>query len=119
MTNSTRFVVMPDGTCAPLHGCMIIDVPHSEDGECDDAEVWIAENADQGWCIEDSVPTKASSYYDLVTDLLLNYSDEQLMQTATIFVPGVDEYFPLCISMTDESCDVLDPNHVILTPCEG
>ncbi len=37
-SNVTRFMVLPDGTCAPLLGCMFIDVPN--DGGA--ADEWIA-----------------------------------------------------------------------------
>ena len=53
-------------------------------------------------------------------DMIKDFSEEQLKQTVTIYVSGVDEYYapvgdyPLVES--DESCDVLDPGskyHVI------
>lgn len=110
MSNVTRFMVLPDGTCAPLEGCMIIDVPNDVDA----ADEWIADNADFGYCLHKSVD-RCGSYYELVNDLLMDYTDEQLMQTATVFVPGVDEYYPAQLAITDDSCDVLDENHIVIT----
>lgn len=42
-------------------------------------------------------------------------NDPILNQTMTIFVPGVDEYYPATFSFTDDDCDVLDPGHLVLT----
>ena len=119
MTNSnvTRFIVLPDGTCAPLKGCMLIDVPHAADGECDDAEVWIAENADCGYSLDpdnsDGDLETPNSYYDLINDLLMGYSDEQLMRTPTILVPQLQELYPLSVHVSEEDNDVLDPGHIV------
>jgi hypothetical protein len=46
---------------------------------------------------------------------ILSEPEEVQNQTVTLFVPGVDEYYPATTAMTDESCDVLDPNHLVLT----
>ena len=43
-------------------------------------------------------------------------TDEQKGQNVTMFLPGMDEFFPCRLSMTGEDCDVLDVNHVILVP---
>lgn len=117
MTNTTRFIVLPDGTCAPLEGCMIIDVPHAEDGECDDAEEWIADNADWGFSItsERAMTGNPSTYYDLINDLLMGYTDEQLMQPPTIQNTPGDRYGPLCIIVTDDSNDCVPSDYIVLT----
>jgi len=116
MSNTTRFMVLPDGTCAPLEGCMIIDVPN--DLECDDAELWISCNADYGYGLGKEAGHgdmhSGICYYDLINNLLMDYSDEQLMATATMCVPD-DEYFAIALAVTDEDCDVLDPGHVVIT----
>lgn len=54
------------------------------------------------------------SYHDLRHELS-KMTTEQLNQTATIYDPRRDEYIPLTIAFTDESCDVLDENHCVLT----
>lgn len=113
----TRFIVLPDGTCSPINGCMLIDVP--DDLECDDAEVWIAENADKGYSLyptDERFDGKRDklSYYDLINNLLMECSDEQLCQTATIFDHNEGEYLAADLFVTSESCDVLDPNHIVL-----
>jgi hypothetical protein len=121
MADSTRFIVLPDGTCAPLEGCMIIDVPDGLSADdYDGAEEWIAENADCGYCFHtETIQFEMESYYDLINRLLTTMTDEQLLQTPTIQNTPGDEYGPLCIVVTDESCDVLDPNHIVLTQTNG
>lgn len=111
----TRFIVLPDGTCSPINGCMLIDVP--DNLECDDAEVWISENADNGYSLyptDERFDGKQDnlSYYDLINNLLMDYSDEQLCQTATLHDNNEGEYFAVQLAVTD--CDVLDPNHIVI-----
>lgn len=48
--------------------------------------------------------------------IILDAMEEQeLNQTATIFVPGIDEYFPATVAYATDEQDVLDVNHPILT----
>lgn len=50
-------------------------------------------------------------------DMIKDFSEEQLKQTVTIYVQGVDEFYGLedgDLRVTDESCDVLDPGHKYL-----
>jgi len=46
---------------------------------------------------------------------ILSEPEEVQNQAVTLFIPGIDEYYPTAMAMTDESCDVLDPNHLVLT----
>lgn len=48
---------------------------------------------------------------------ILSLDEVQQNQTATIYVPGEDEYYPVYENfvITDESCDVLDEGHIVLT----
>ena len=55
------------------------------------------------------------SYFEL-QHKLNQMTVEQLNQTATIYDPHRDEYLPLTVAFTHESCDVLDENHCVLTP---
>ena len=55
------------------------------------------------------------TYADLKA-ILNHMSEDDLGKDATIFVPGIDEYYPVAIAWTNESCDVLDPGHPVLTP---
>jgi hypothetical protein len=55
------------------------------------------------------------TYIELAQEIL-RMSAEQQNQTVTMFVPGVDEYFPCSTAMTDEDNDVLDPNHLVIVP---
>lgn len=114
MKPTTRFMVLPDGTCAPLSGCMIIDVPDDLPEGNDSADEWIAENADNGYSLMPR--TEHASYYDLVNALLIDLSDEQLMQTPTIHIPGINDYYAVVLAVTDEkNCWELDHNHVVFT----
>jgi hypothetical protein len=36
-------------------------------------------------------------------------------QDVTVFVPGVDEYYPGTVAFTDDSCNVLDDGHMVIT----
>lgn len=112
----TRFIVLPDGTCAPLNGCMLIDVP--DNMKCDDAESWISENSDNGYSLyptDERYDGKRDqlSYYDLINNLLMDYSDEQLCATATIYDATSEEYYAAHLSVTDVA-DVLDGNHIVI-----
>jgi hypothetical protein len=53
--------------------------------------------------------------YAELKDMLKEFTDAQLEQTVTIYVSGLDEYYPLVgdypLCESDESCDVLDPGH--------
>lgn len=53
--------------------------------------------------------------YQRLKEVLDSMTEEELNLTATIFVPGVDEYYAATVSYTDEDCDVLDPGHPVLT----
>lgn len=53
--------------------------------------------------------------YRKLARLIDSMTDEEKDMTVTIFVPGVDEYYPATVAYTDEECDVLDPNHPIIT----
>lgn len=59
----------------------------------------------------------AITYRQLAISLLNDLTSEQLDQTATIYIPGVDEYYPMYerFTITDEDCDVVDDGHIILT----
>lgn len=51
-------------------------------------------------------------------DMIKEFSEEQLKQTVTIYVSGVDEFYGLedgDLRVTDDSCDVLDPGHKYLS----
>jgi hypothetical protein len=54
--------------------------------------------------------------YRQLGEQIAKMSPEHQEQTATMFVPGVDEYYSVTVAYTDDSCDVLDPNHAVLTP---
>lgn len=55
--------------------------------------------------------------YEELADYIRNMDEEQRQQTVTIFVPGVNEYFPLNekapIRESFDS-DVLDDKHIFL-----
>jgi len=45
-------------------------------------------------------------------DLIEDFSEEQLNQTVTVYISGVDEYYGLSdypLVESDNTCDVLDP----------
>jgi len=54
------------------------------------------------------------NYRELAEHILAQPKDVQ-EQDVTIFVPGVDEYYPMAIVYTTEDCDVLDDGHMVLT----
>lgn len=52
-----------------------------------------------------------TTYRELL-EILRQMTPEQLNMTATVFVRGVDEFYPVqTFGTSDESNDVLDPNH--------
>lgn len=57
------------------------------------------------------------TWQDLLNEMK-HFSPEQLKQDVTVYVEDVDEFYPLVkfepLRETDESCDVLDPNHKYL-----
>jgi hypothetical protein len=52
--------------------------------------------------------------YRELAELILA-SPEIQDQDVTVFVPGVDEYYPGTVAFTDDSCDVLDDGHMVIT----
>lgn len=58
----------------------------------------------------------ATMTYKFLAELIKTMTPEQQNSTVTLFVPGVDEYYPATIAYTDKDCDVLDPDHPIITP---
>lgn len=54
--------------------------------------------------------------YKQFAEYIMGLTEQQQNQTVTLFNPRADEYYAACVSYTDESCDVLDPNHLVLTP---
>lgn len=53
------------------------------------------------------------TYADLLKELQ-SFSEEQLKQTVTVYVQGVDEWYGLehgDLRVTDDTIDVLDPGH--------
>lgn len=58
----------------------------------------------------------AALTYKALAAEIIRMTREQQNQTVTLFMPGVDEYYPAVIAYTDADCDVLDPSHPILTP---
>ena len=56
------------------------------------------------------------NYRQLRDILTFEMTDEQLDQTATVYIPGVDEYYPLHDNLTIVcEDDVLDKGHIVLT----
>jgi hypothetical protein len=53
--------------------------------------------------------------YRELAEYILAQSEDVQNQDVTIFVPGVDEYYPIAIAFTDDSCDVLDDGHMVIT----
>jgi hypothetical protein len=47
---------------------------------------------------------------------ILNMPCEHQERTVTMFVPGVDEYYPANVAFVDDSCDVLDDGHMVIVP---
>ena len=46
--------------------------------------------------------------------LLANLTEEQLDQTVTVYVVGINEYYPCHLEVSDADCDVLDEGHAYL-----
>ncbi len=57
----------------------------------------------------------ATMTYKQLAEAISAMTPEQQNQTATIYVPGVDEYFPAQMEMPDTG-GVLDDNHYVLSP---
>lgn len=57
--------------------------------------------------------------YRQLAEYILEQPETVQNQDVTIFVPGVNEYYPVAIVWTNEECDVLDPEHMILTIADG
>jgi len=55
------------------------------------------------------------TYKDLA-ELIAGWPPTLKDSNVTIFVPGVDEYFPATVSYADESQSVLDSGHPVITP---
>jgi hypothetical protein len=55
------------------------------------------------------------TYTELAEYILNEMSADQMDMDVTLFVPGVDEYYPAVLAFTDSDCDVLDENHPVLT----
>jgi|WetSurSiteA1Bulk_404760.scaffolds.fasta_scaffold439712_1 hypothetical protein len=53
--------------------------------------------------------------YRQLAMIILEQSKEVQEQTVTMYIPGIDEYYAAAISWTDEDCDVLDVNHMVIT----
>lgn len=50
-------------------------------------------------------------------DMIKDFSEEQLKQTVTVYIQGVDEWYGLeesDLRVTDDTIDVLDPGHKYL-----
>lgn len=55
-----------------------------------------------------------ASYQDLL-ELLNTLSEEDLQQTITIYMDGIDEYLPVVFELYNvESTDVLDEDHKVI-----
>ena len=54
------------------------------------------------------------TYKELANEIL-NMSDEQYNSDVTIYDSETDEYYKANLFYTTEDCDVLDPNHPILS----
>lgn len=53
--------------------------------------------------------------YREFAELILAQPEEVQNQDVTLFVPGVDEYYMGTVAFTDDSCDVLDDDHMVIT----
>ena len=53
--------------------------------------------------------------YRQLAEYILGQPEHVQNQDVTVFVPGVDEYYPTAIAYTDDSCDVLDDGHMVIT----
>ena len=54
--------------------------------------------------------------YGHILNYLLQMDEEELLQTATVWDCDADEFIAIeQIEVTDESCQTLDPGHVLFT----
>lgn len=56
--------------------------------------------------------------YRAFAEYILAQPEPVQNQDVTIFVPGVDEYYPAAIAFTDDSCDMLDDGHMVIVPSD-
>jgi hypothetical protein len=61
--------------------------------------------------------TRTMTYRELGRTIQFMTEDQQ-MSTVTLFIPGIDEYYPATLAYTDDECDVLDPSSPVLTPID-
>ena len=54
---------------------------------------------------------RPNTYRELLISLI-GMKNEQLDSNITVYVPGVDEYYPAQLTFPDT--DVLDPNHPVI-----
>lgn len=47
---------------------------------------------------------------------ILSLTPEMQNQHITVYDASIDEYFMGCVTFTDETCDALDPGHMIIGP---
>lgn len=55
--------------------------------------------------------------YNDLKHMLSEFTEQELTQTVTVYVRGVDEFYALTwddMKVSDETCDVLDPGHKYL-----
>lgn len=52
--------------------------------------------------------------YKELLDMLLMAPVEHLNQTATVWVPGVNEFYPISETLVTSENDVLDEDHLIM-----
>ena len=55
--------------------------------------------------------------YNDLKHMLAEFTEEELNQTVTVYVRGVDEFYGLNwddMKTSDDTCDVLDPGHKYL-----
>lgn len=53
--------------------------------------------------------------YRQLAEMILEQPEEVQNQDVTLFVPGIDEYYMATVAFTDDSCDVLDDGHMVIT----
>lgn len=52
--------------------------------------------------------------YKELLDILLMAPGEHLQQTVTVWVPGVNEFYPISETIVTSEKDVLDEDHLIM-----
>ena len=53
--------------------------------------------------------------YEQLAEEIARMTPEQKQCNVTVFIPGIDECYPIdIVSYSTSECDVLDPNHPIL-----